>query len=73
MRIIAGVLSICLMIGSIAVAAEVPADGKAEVKIEKAVDPEAMVVKVNGHVVKEKDVSGETDKRVAAQAKRMPP
>ena len=54
-------------------AAEVKAEKAAEVKADKAVDPEAMVVKINDTVIKEKDVAVEVNKRLAAQAKRMPP
>jgi hypothetical protein len=69
MRVLAGVLSVCLAVGSTAFAAE----EKAEVKVEKTAESNAMVAKVNDQVIREKDVAAETEKRVAAQAKRMPP
>jgi len=56
------------------VKAEKPAEAPAvEVKAEKAADPEAVVVTINDTVIKEKDIADETNKRLEAQAKRMPP
>lgn len=73
MRVLAGLLSIVLAVGSLVFAAESTEEKKEEVKVEKTVDIEAMVVKVNDQVIREKEIAAETEKRVAAQAKRMPP
>ena len=84
MKVLAGLLWIVsLALGSTALAAEGAAEKKetpaTEVKADtpaesaKAADPEAMVVKINDQVIKEKDVAAEAAKRLAAQVKRMPP
>jgi len=81
MKFLAGLLlSASLVFCSTAFAAEIVAEKTetketpaVEVKIEKAVDPEAVVVKVNDKVIKEKDITDEIAKRLAAQVKRMPP
>lgn len=83
MKFLAGlILSIVLTITTIAVAAEIkmqePNDNAktpaaTPAAPEKTVDPEAVVVKVNDKVIKEKDITDETAKRLAAQVKRMPP
>ena len=78
MKVLAGLLlAVSLSLGTMVFAAETATEKKetpaVEVKAEKAVDPNAMVVKINDQVVKEKDVAAEAAKRLAAQTKRMPP
>jgi len=80
MKLLIVLLSVSLMVGSTVWAAEAASEKAAskdvpaaEVKAEKAADPEAVVVTVNGTVIKEKDIADETNKRLEAQAKRMPP
>jgi peptidyl-prolyl cis-trans isomerase C len=83
MKFLAGLtLSVILAVASMAMAAEIkleePKDSAktpaaAPAAPEKAVDPETVVVKVNDKVIKEKDLTAEVEKRLAAQAKRMPP
>ena len=81
-------LSLLMGVGAAAFAAEKkvdtkktekPAEAKAEAKTEvkpeikmAAADPEAMVVKINNTVIKEKTVADETAKRLEVQKKRMP-
>jgi len=50
---------------------EAKAEVKPEIKMAEA-DPEAMVVKINNTVIKEKTVADETAKRLEVQKKRMP-
>lgn len=73
MRFLAGFVCIVLAVSSLALAAEATAQPKSNAQVKKAVDPEAFVVKVNSTVIKEKDVVAETEKRLAVQARQMPP
>ena len=66
MRMSARLLIICLVVGCVTLAVQAAEEKKTD-------DSEILVVKVNDTVIKEKDVAAETEKRLTAQAQRMPP